>query len=108
MEEYITRMKGFADELALPGSPIAMDDLVLHTLNGLDGEYNAIVVKLIDKTSLSWIKAQSVLLLFESRLNQLSHFSTFSIQPSINTAQHDAPNATQSDSGFNHSGRSSS
>jgi len=49
MEEYLAKMKGISDLLILAGAPIAIDDLILHTLNGLDADYNLIVVSLIDK-----------------------------------------------------------
>lgn len=79
-------MKSFSDALSLAGSPLGIDNLILHTLNGLDAEYNAIVVKLIDKPDMTWIEAQAALLAFETHLTQLNHFSTLSIQPAINLA----------------------
>jgi len=36
MEEYLAKMKGISDQLTLAGAPIAIDDLILHTLNSLD------------------------------------------------------------------------
>ncbi|KAK4268459.1 hypothetical protein QN277_025114 [Acacia crassicarpa] len=47
MEAYLNKMKSLSDELTLAGFPIAMDDLILHMLDGPDSEYNAIVVKLV-------------------------------------------------------------
>lgn len=49
MEDYLGRMKNIADQLALAGAAISTEELVMHTLNGLDADYNAIVVKLIDQ-----------------------------------------------------------
>lgn len=85
-------MKSLTNELALTGSPIAMDDLILHTLNGLDAEYNAIVVKLVDKPDLTWVEAQSALLPFETRPSELNHFANLSIQASITVAQRSEDN----------------
>jgi len=79
MEEYLAKMKGISGQLTLIGVPIAIDDLILHTLNGLDVDYNPIIVKLIDQANLTWGEALSTLLAFESRLEQLNHFSTLSI-----------------------------
>ncbi|KAK4253216.1 hypothetical protein QN277_010546 [Acacia crassicarpa] len=102
-EDYLSKIKKFSDELALASSSVATDDFILHTLNGLDFEYNAIVVKLVDQPDLSKVDAQSALLSFENRLNQLNHFSGLTIQPSINYTQHyHEPN---SDSGSNRGGR---
>lgn len=53
MDEYLNKMKHLFDELALARSLVARDDLIFHTLNGLDAEYNVIVVKLIDQSNLT-------------------------------------------------------
>lgn len=55
MEEYLVKMKNLADKLKLAGSPISNSDLIIQTLNGLDFEYNPMVVKLSDQTSLTWV-----------------------------------------------------
>jgi len=49
MEEYLAKMKGIFDQLTLMGASIVVDDLILRTLNGLDVDYNPIVVRLIDQ-----------------------------------------------------------
>ncbi|KAK4285251.1 hypothetical protein QN277_001978 [Acacia crassicarpa] len=53
MEKFLNNMKTISDQLAFAGAPLPHDELVFHTLNGLDAEYNAIVVKLLDQTNLS-------------------------------------------------------
>jgi len=53
MEEYLIKMKGLADKLKLAGSTISKFDLVIQTLNGLDMDYNPIVVKLSDQIYIS-------------------------------------------------------
>ena len=72
MEEYLNKLKYFYDQLILTGAPIAMDDLILHALNGLDADYNAIVVKLCDKLHLTWVDLQAAFFAFEIRLNKLN------------------------------------
>ncbi|KAK4252532.1 hypothetical protein QN277_014520 [Acacia crassicarpa] len=86
MDEYLAKMRNILDQLILAGAAISTDELILHTLNGLDGDYNAIVVKLIDQSDLTWVETQAALLAFESHLEQLNLFSTMSIQPSANVA----------------------
>lgn len=75
MEEYLIKMKGLADKLKLAGSAISNFDLVIQTLNGLDMDYNPIVVKLSDQIDISWIELQAQLLAFESRLDQLNNLN---------------------------------
>lgn len=53
MEKYLIKMKTLADKLKLAGSPISNSDLVIQTLNGLDAQYNPVVVKLADEINLS-------------------------------------------------------
>lgn len=67
MEEYLSKMKRVADQLALAGVPISDGDLIQHTLSGLNEKYDSIVCKLYDE-DISWIEAQSSLLAYESRL----------------------------------------
>ena len=86
MEEYLAKMKNLADKLKLAESPISNSDLMIQTLNGLDSEYNPIVVKLSDQTNLSWVDLQAQLLGFESRLDQLSSFSNINLNVSANFA----------------------
>lgn len=74
MEEYLAKMKNISYQLTLARAPIPIEDLVLHTLNGFDSEYNPIVVTLMDQSDPTWIDVQSSLLSFESRLEQLNHF----------------------------------
>lgn len=52
----------------------------------MDGEYNAIVVQLSDKTDLTWVDLQSALLTFESRSEQLISLNTaFTTQANLAT-----------------------
>ncbi|KAK3226645.1 hypothetical protein Dsin_006507 [Dipteronia sinensis] len=67
------------------GSPIPLSDLITQILSGLDAEYTPIVVQLSEKESLSWIKLQTTLLTFESRLEQLNTCQTRGIDLSQTT-----------------------
>jgi len=78
-EEYLVKMKNLANRLKLAGSPISNSDLIIQTLNGLDSEYNHVVVKLSDQTSLTWVDLQAQLLTFESRLDQLNGLTKLSL-----------------------------
>ena len=52
MDEYLVKMKNLVDRLKLAGSPISNLDLIIQTMNGLDSEYNPMVVKLVLPNSL--------------------------------------------------------
>ncbi|GAU51268.1 hypothetical protein TSUD_412550 [Trifolium subterraneum] len=86
MEEYLIKMKNLSDKLKLAGSPISNSDLMIQTLNGLDAEYNPVVVKLSDQINLSWVDVQAQLLAFESRLDQFNNFSGLTLNASANFA----------------------
>jgi len=86
MEEYLVKMKNLADRLRLVGSPISNSDLIIKTLNGLDFEYNPVVVKLSDQTNLTWVDLQAQLLTFESRLDKLNGLTKLSFDASTNVA----------------------
>jgi len=66
MDQYLLKMKNFADKLKLAGSPISNLDLMIQTLNGLDVDYNLVVVKLSNQINLSWVYLRAQLLAFES------------------------------------------
>nr|KYP43069.1 hypothetical protein KK1_035512 [Cajanus cajan] len=86
MEEYFTKMKEIADDLALAGSSVSTMDLVTQTLAGLDNEYNPIVVQLSDKEHLTWVEMQAQLLTYENRLEQINNLSNLTLNPSANIA----------------------
>ena len=48
MDQYILNMKNLADKFKFAKSPIFNSDLRIQTLNGLDVDYNLVVVKLSD------------------------------------------------------------
>jgi histone deacetylase 1/2 len=86
MEDYLMKMKDLADKLKMAGSPITNADLIIQTLNGLDTDYNPIVVKLSDQINLSWVDLQAQLLSFESRLDQLNSFNNLNLNATANVA----------------------
>ncbi|XP_054779089.1 uncharacterized protein LOC129286996 [Prosopis cineraria] len=86
MEEYLSKMKHIADQLAFVGSPVDYDNLMTHTPNSLDHKYNTIVIKLIDQPNLTWVDAQATFLALETRLDQLNQFANPFIQSTMNVA----------------------
>lgn len=86
MKEYLVKMKNLADKLKLAGNPISNSDLIIQALNGLDSEYNPMVVKLSDQTSLTWVDLQAQLLTFESRHGQLNSLTNLTLNASANVA----------------------
>lgn len=53
MEDYLAKMKHISDQLNLVGAPVGPIDLIMHTLNGLDGNYNAVVTLLVNSPNLT-------------------------------------------------------
>jgi len=86
MDQYLLKMKKFADTLKLAGSPIFNLDLMIQTLNGLDVDYNPVVVKLSDQIKLSWVDLQAQLFAFESRIKQLNNFNNLLMNTAANLA----------------------
>jgi len=84
MEQYLGKMTNLADKLKLAGSPISNSDLTIQILNGLDSDYNSVVVKLSDEIDISWVELQTQLLTFESRLEQLNNFSSLNLNATAN------------------------
>lgn len=68
MEDYLIKMENMTDKLKLAGNPVSTSDLIIQTLNGLDYEYNHVVVKHSDQTTPRWVDLQAQLLTFESRI----------------------------------------
>lgn len=87
MVDYLGKMKNLADQLQLAGAPVPMEDLIMHTLTGLDADYNSVVWGLNRVPNLTWIVLQSELLACESRLEQLAQESNLGVPPSAHVAQ---------------------
>lgn len=47
MEDYLSILNSIVDNLLLAGCPVSTSDLMTQALDGLDVEYNPIVVQLI-------------------------------------------------------------
>ena len=50
IDEYILKMKGFADSLAAAGDPISEERLCLYIMGGLDPEFEASIVNLTNRS----------------------------------------------------------
>ncbi|KAK9144324.1 hypothetical protein Sjap_004227 [Stephania japonica] len=93
MQEYLLKMKGIADSLAVAGSPVSVDDLISNCLLGLDVEYLAITSILQRQTDLSWHEFKSDLLNFECTLDQynvghgLNSLSLHESSPTVHAAE---------------------
>ncbi|WVZ03181.1 hypothetical protein V8G54_023987 [Vigna mungo] len=61
MEQYLVKMKNLIDKLKLAGSPISNSNLVIQTLNGLDSDYNPMVVKLSNEIDINCVELQTQL-----------------------------------------------
>ena len=68
--QFITKIKGFASELAASGKKVDEDELKDYILNGLDGDYNPLVasVNAIPSTSLSDMCSLNSLLLINDNV----------------------------------------
>lgn len=71
MGEYLAIMKQTADNLALAGAPVDIDDLTSYVVTGLEIEYLPITC-LINKDNLSWPELCSTLNTFENTLINLN------------------------------------
>jgi hypothetical protein len=81
-QQFITKMKGYASELAAAGKPVDDDELKDYILNGLDGNFNTLVGAINDVPSTSLNDMCSQLLSCETRDNMLLsslHWTIFGI-----------------------------
>jgi hypothetical protein len=73
-QQYITKMKGYASELAAAGKPVDDDELTDYIMNGLDGSFNNLVAAINDVPSTSLNDMCSQILSCETR-DQMLHTS---------------------------------
>jgi hypothetical protein len=66
--DYIAKMCGLGDELAITDKPLDDDDLISYILSRLDFDYNPVVTTLVAKEKLTIGEVYSQLLSFEQRL----------------------------------------
>lgn len=69
MIDYLGKMKTYCDLLAAVGCKISEDNQILHVLNGLNAEYDLVIVAISARVD-GWAmqNVSSLLLSFESRL----------------------------------------
>ncbi|TXG48382.1 hypothetical protein EZV62_027676 [Acer yangbiense] len=73
MSDYLKAAKKLADNLALAGRPVPLEDLVSQVLDGLDSvEYNPLVCQINEREDISWIDLQAKLLSYEKRLEKIN------------------------------------
>lgn len=110
MTEYLTVMKQAADNLALAGAPVDIDDLTSSIVLGLSADYLPITCQ-INKDNLSWQELSSTLNTFENTLINLNviNYSTETSSFTANVA-YSRPNMVSNNSSYRptYQGRSSS
>jgi hypothetical protein len=72
MAEYLRKMKGWPDVLAIAGSPYSENLLTANILDGLDTEYMPIVVLIESLSTTNWQQLQDMLLSYESKLDRIN------------------------------------
>jgi hypothetical protein len=57
VEKYFAKMKDLASKLAATGKPLGDDELMVYTVNGLDGSYTSLVasVNAVPDTTLTYL-----------------------------------------------------
>uniref|UniRef100_A0A803Q3J9 Integrase catalytic domain-containing protein n=1 Tax=Cannabis sativa TaxID=3483 RepID=A0A803Q3J9_CANSA len=84
VDDYILKMKGYADHLAAAGQAISDEDLALYILGGLGSEYESIVVSLTSRSEpLTLQELQFMLHSHEVRLQQLSAIALQNVQANL-------------------------
>uniref|UniRef100_A0A803P6J6 CCHC-type domain-containing protein n=1 Tax=Cannabis sativa TaxID=3483 RepID=A0A803P6J6_CANSA len=84
IDEYILKMKGYADSLAAAGQAISDEDLALYVLGGLGQEYESVVVNLTSRSELLTLQEiQFMLHSQEVRLQQLSATALNTVQANL-------------------------
>jgi hypothetical protein len=71
-QQFLSKMKGFASELAAAGKKVDDDELKDYILNGLDGSYNPLVASINAVPSTTLNDMCSQLLSYEYRENMLA------------------------------------
>jgi hypothetical protein len=93
VQQYLTKMKGYAFELAAAGKKVDDDELKDYILNGLDGTFNSLVaaVNVVPSTTLNDMCSQ--LLSCENRdaMLQSTDQATWGFTSSVNAASRRPP-----------------
>jgi hypothetical protein len=70
IDEYVSKMKAYADELAAAGKTLDDEELISFIITGLDLDYNPVISAALERADpISIIEFTSQLLTFEQRLN---------------------------------------
>ncbi|CAI9780821.1 unnamed protein product [Fraxinus pennsylvanica] len=73
IDEYLTKMKNYSDQMGVAGQPLPLTDLVMIVLAGLDRDYDSTVSLIThQKATITWSDVESILLTQESRIEQLN------------------------------------
>ncbi|CAI9782539.1 unnamed protein product [Fraxinus pennsylvanica] len=72
VDQYLNTVKQLADNLEIAGKTVLHGDFVTQVLAGLDKDYTPIVVQINSRESISWHQLQSVLMIYESRIEYLN------------------------------------
>ncbi|KAM6552097.1 hypothetical protein CsatB_001905 [Cannabis sativa] len=87
ISDYVDKVQAIADSLAVAGSPILDQDLILQLLNGLGPEYDPVVSGITARSdSLTFEEVQALLLSHESRLEHHSSLTDHSMKLQANIA----------------------
>ena len=82
VEDYILKMKSLAMSLVAAGQQITDDELILYILGGLGSEFEAVIVNLTSRESITLQEVQYILQTHEMRLEILSAATTVDLSSS--------------------------
>jgi hypothetical protein len=101
---FISKMKGFASELAAAGRVISDEEINEYVLPGLDGEYNAIVASVNANPSTSFADVCNQLTAYDYRQHMLSESgqSSGSFQSSVHAASRHDERYDNNGGGYRH------
>ncbi|KAL9411198.1 hypothetical protein AB3S75_044900 [Citrus x aurantiifolia] len=76
MTDYFIKMKSITDNMAVAGSALSNDDLILHVLSGLGPDYNSVATYITGQVGTGKMnvnEAYAMLLTQEARIDQQTH-----------------------------------
>ena len=82
IEDYILKMKSLAMSLMAAGQQITDDELILYIHGGLGSEFEAVIVNLTSRESITLQEVQYILQTHEMRLESLSAATTVDLSSS--------------------------
>ncbi|KAL2486589.1 Uncharacterized protein Adt_31345 [Abeliophyllum distichum] len=72
IDQYLSTIKHLADNLEIAWKVISQIDLVTQNLSGLDDDNTPKAIQISSRESISWHELQSVLMTYESRLENVN------------------------------------